>query len=672
MAKAYHQGFVKEECRKYTAFATPWALYEWLRIPFGLKNAPAAFQRYICRALMGLLDRVCLAYLDDILVYGKTLGEHKNNLRKVFRRLRAKGIKLRVDKCFFAMREVRYLGRLVSEHGYRPDPEDVKALEKFREPPKNVGEVRSMVGFLSYYRGHVANFAKKMKPVYDLIKWKESSCGSGDKGGKSGKSGYDKRAPIVWTSTLQAIVDDVIDTLKSPSVMAYPDFDKPFILNCDASGFGLGAVLYQQQEDDLRVISYASRTLTETERNYHLHSGKLEFLALKWSVCDKFSDYLGHGSEFTVYTDNNPLTYVMSSAKLNATGMRWVNQLSEYDFTIKYRPGKSAADADGLSRNPLPVSSTCAAPTTNLSITDLKRQCTATITRDDLAQLLSPPDLSICSISNVNAIDLTALQDESMPPLATVSKDELSLAQSEDDVIGPVYKAMCESIRPSRREVSALSRKSRLLFSQWSKLCVKDGVLLRRTNKFLQIVLPSKYHQTVYRELHVGMADIWLQIELRILRVKDFIGRTCPLILTFTFVRSVRVCFRNNRMSWRKLSLYRLMLHTRSKSYPSISWKLINTHLPVDFGTFSLYATISRVFRKPTLRKRSRVALLPRRYSVTLSCRMDFRREFITIRVPNGITNFFSIYIVSQTSKHQIQHRITLWVILMLNATIER
>ena len=511
MAKAYHQGFVKEACRKYTAFATPWALYEWLRIPFGLKNAPAAFQRYICQALMGLLDRVCLAYLDDILVYGKTLGEHKANLRKVFRRLRAKGIKLRVDKCFFAMKEVRYLGRLVSEHGYRPDPEDIKALEKFREPPKNVGEVRSMVGFLSYYRGHVENFAKKMKPVYDMIKWKDSS-GLGSKGGKKGKSGggYDKRAPIVWSDMLQAIIDDVIDTLKSPSVMAYPDFDKPFILNCDASGYGLGAVLYQQQGDDLRVISYASRTLTETENNYHLHSGKLEFLALKWSVTDKFSDYLGHGSKFTVFTDNNPLTYVMSSAKLNATGMRWVNELSEYDFTLKYRPGKSAADADGLSRNPLPVSSVTphrAAPTTN-SIVDLQRECTSIMTRDDLAQILSPPDSSHCTTANVNTIDLTSLQDSSLPPLETVSKADLSLAQSVDDMIGPVFKAVCESQRPSRREVSEMSRKSRLLFSQWRKLSIKDGVLLRKTNKFTQIVLPSKYHQTVYRELHVGMGHL--------------------------------------------------------------------------------------------------------------------------------------------------------------------
>ena len=132
MAKAYHQGFVRDVCRKYTAFSTPWALYEWLRVPFGLKNAPAAFQKYINKALTGLLDKVCLAYLDDILIYGRTFKEHTDNLRLVLRRLKTKGVKLRVDKCEFVKPEVRYLGRLVSVEGYRTDPNDVKALNKFR------------------------------------------------------------------------------------------------------------------------------------------------------------------------------------------------------------------------------------------------------------------------------------------------------------------------------------------------------------------------------------------------------------------------------------------------------------------------------------------------------------------------------------------------------------
>ena len=112
--------------------------------------------------------------------------------------------------------------------------------------------------------------------------------------------------------------------------MAFPDFTHPFILHCDASEQGLGAVLYQYQNEKLRVISYASRSLSPAERNYHLHSGKLEFLALKWAVTERFHDYLGYGPPFQVFTDNNPLTYVMTSAKLNATGLRWVAELSNY------------------------------------------------------------------------------------------------------------------------------------------------------------------------------------------------------------------------------------------------------------------------------------------------------------------------------------------------------
>ena len=322
MAKAYHQGYVRDICRKYTAFSTPWALFEWLRIPFGLKNAPAAFQRYISTALAGLLDKACVAYLDDILIFGKTFEEHKTNLKLVLQRLKSKGIKLRVDKCEFFKSEVRYLGRLVSEDGYRADPEDVKALEKFRTAPKNVGEVRSLVGFLGYYRTYVKDFAKTLKPVYDLLKTEnpnddvesEKKAKKASQSSPGKRRGYDKKRTIVWTPDLQGRVDQVIDTLKSPTVMAFPDFDSPFTLNCDASGIGLGACLYQKQKEQMRVLSYASRTLTDAEKNYHLHSGKLEFLALKWSVCDKFSDYLGHGSKFTVFTDNNPLTYVMTSA----------------------------------------------------------------------------------------------------------------------------------------------------------------------------------------------------------------------------------------------------------------------------------------------------------------------------------------------------------------------
>ena len=121
----------------------------------GISNAPPVFQRYVNIVLRGLLDRICSAYLDDILVYGRDFAEHVQNLRTVLRRLRFKGIKLRADKCHLFKEEIRYLGRLVSKHGHRPDPKDTEALDKFREPPRNIGEVRSLMGFLGYYRQYI-------------------------------------------------------------------------------------------------------------------------------------------------------------------------------------------------------------------------------------------------------------------------------------------------------------------------------------------------------------------------------------------------------------------------------------------------------------------------------------------------------------------------------------
>lgn len=140
--------------------------------------------------------------------------------------------------------------------------------------------------------------------------------------------------------------------LTNPPILAFPNFDLPFILHTDASNDGLGAVLYQQQDNKLCVIGYGSRTLTPAEKNYHLHSGKLEFLALKWAICDKFRDYLYYAPTFTVFTDN-PLTYVLSTARLNAVGHRWVGELADFHFNIKYRPGKMNADADMLYRYPV-------------------------------------------------------------------------------------------------------------------------------------------------------------------------------------------------------------------------------------------------------------------------------------------------------------------------------
>ena len=145
----------------------------------------------------------------------------------------------------------------------------------------------------------------------------------------------------------------LITAISNPPVMANPNYSEPFILHADASEQGLGGALYQRQDGKLRVIAYGSRTLTASERNYHLHSNKLEFLALKWAITEQFRDYLYYAPHFTVYTDNNPLTYVLTFARLNATGHRWVTELSDFNFTVKSRSGTANRDADALSRTPM-------------------------------------------------------------------------------------------------------------------------------------------------------------------------------------------------------------------------------------------------------------------------------------------------------------------------------
>ena len=157
-----------------------------------------------------------------------------------------------------------------------------------------------------------------------------------------------KKTLIKWTEPADSAFVHLKDLCTSTPILAYPNYQLPFVLHTDSSSESLGAVLYQRQEGKLRVIAYASRSLSKSESHYPAH--KLEFLALKWAVCEKFHEHLYGSKTFEVYTDNNPLTYVLTSAKLDACGQRWVAKLANYNFTIKYKCGLSNVEADALSR----------------------------------------------------------------------------------------------------------------------------------------------------------------------------------------------------------------------------------------------------------------------------------------------------------------------------------
>ena len=186
--------------------------------------------------------------------------------------------------------------------------------------PKTVGELRRILGFAGYYRSFILEyFARIAKPLYDLIR-NPGTKAPMRRGNVKGTGQAPSNQEIKWTEEHQAVLEKLLNKLVSPPILGFPDFDQPFLLHIDASQDGLGSVLYQKQNGKLGVIAYGSRGLTQPEKNYHLHSGKLEYLCLYWAVTQRFKDYLFYAPSFTVISDYSPLQYVMTTAKLNSTG----------------------------------------------------------------------------------------------------------------------------------------------------------------------------------------------------------------------------------------------------------------------------------------------------------------------------------------------------------------
>ena len=518
--KAYHQGFLDEESRPLTAFITPWGLYEWVRIPFGLSSAPAEFQRSMEHCLAGLRDTICLPYLDDNLVHSSSFDEHLEHVRLVLQRYKKHGVKLTPKKCELFRSSVKFLGKVVTAEGYTMDPAEIAPVMALKEKiPATVGDLRQRLGFLSYYRSFIPNFSRVAHPLYSLLTAPDSEEHPPEqpnrghkKSGKKKKGHLPSRTPIQWTSVHQEVSNQLIDALTEPPILGYPDFTQPFVVHCDASQIGLGAVLYQRQQGKMRVIAYGSCTLSPAEKRYHLHSGKLEFLALKWAVCERFRDYLYHATSFVVYTDNNPLTYVLTSAKLNATGHRWVAELADYNFTIRYRPGRSNSDADGLSRMPLDME-------------EYMSHCSKEVSQDTISASMESVKVqrrALClGIGVVHISALSLVKDcETGQPLTPA---QIRKAQEEDEQLSRVLWYKSQNKRPSRAEMKAEDPGVAILLKQWMKIQVdEDGVLRRTTGRGEQLVIPKVYQPLVFKELHQDMGHLGTERTLDLIRERFY------------------------------------------------------------------------------------------------------------------------------------------------------
>ena len=327
-----------EESKQYTAFTLgSMGLYECASMPFGLCNALPTFQRLMQNCLGELNLTYCLIYLDDVIVFSETPEEHLQRMHVVFDRLREHGLKLKPSKYDVFKSKINYLAHHVSQKGVLPSKKNLESITQC-PPPDTYTKVKSFVGLVGHYRRFIKGFAKIAAPLYDL----------------TSDDNKDKKLEHI---DLSPKVLEAFDRLKAAClqapILAFPDFDKPFLLETDASGRGLGAVLSQKQADgQYHPIAYASRVMNETKQRYH--SNKQEFLALKWAVTEQFHEYLSpygkNRNEFVVRTDNNLLTYIFSSANLDAAGQCWVAHLASYNFSLEYQKGKDNTVANFLSR----------------------------------------------------------------------------------------------------------------------------------------------------------------------------------------------------------------------------------------------------------------------------------------------------------------------------------
>ncbi|KAA3486447.1 reverse transcriptase [Gossypium australe] len=320
LRSGYHQLKVKEVDIHKTAFRTRYGHFEFVVMPFGLKNAPATFMDMMNRVFQPYLDRFIVVFIDDILVYSKSEEEHDEHLWIVLQVLRENKLYAKFSKCEFWLKEVTFLGHVVSAEGIRVDPRKIEAVLDWK-PPKSVAEVRSFLGLEGYYRRFVEGFSSIAAPLTKLLR---------------------KEVPFVWTDKQQESFEKLKRVLTEAPVLIQPEAGKDFVVYCDASHTGLGCVLMQ----DGKVVTYASRQLRPHEVNYTTHDLELAAVVFALKV---WRHYL-YGEKSVIYTGHKSLKYLLTQKELNLRQQRWVELLKDYDCSIEYHPGKANVVADALNR----------------------------------------------------------------------------------------------------------------------------------------------------------------------------------------------------------------------------------------------------------------------------------------------------------------------------------
>lgn len=321
---AFHQIPMHPRCKEYTAFSTSWEKYHFNSCPFGLVGSPYTWLRAIHTVLKGIIGSGVYVYMDDIIIYSKTLKEHIKTLELVIKRLIKHNLKLNMEKSLFMRSQVAYLGHIISKDGIKVDSKKTDCVAKFPRP-NSVVEVQRFLGMCNYYRRYVQNYAKIAKPLYILCK---------------------KDIPFIWNASSEEAFNKLKKMLITSPVLIYPNFNETFIVTTDASDYAVGAVISQGNIPYDKPIQYFSKTLAEAQTRYSTIEKELLAIVL---ALENFRHYL-YGREFLIITDHKPLTFLFNTKNVNNRLYRWRLNLMEFNFKIAHKQGVQNVVADALSR----------------------------------------------------------------------------------------------------------------------------------------------------------------------------------------------------------------------------------------------------------------------------------------------------------------------------------
>lgn len=327
---AYNLIRIRQGDEPLTAFRTRYGLFEYLVMPFGLTNAPATCQQFVNDTLRQYLDRFCVVYLDDILIYSQSLAEHRKHVRLILETLLAAGLYVKGEKCEFFTTSTTFLGFAISTSGISMDPAKVSAITEW-QPPKNVKDLQSFLGFANFYRRFIEGYSDKIKPLTSLL---------------------NKNSTFIWGSTQEKAFECLKKAFCTAPILRHFDPNLETILETDASDVAISGILSQYviypDKKLLHPVAYFSRSLTPAERNYGV--GDKELLAVVASLTQYRPFVVNLTQPLLVITDHSNLTSFASKQILNRRQARWANELSELNFKIVYRPGIKNKRADSLTR----------------------------------------------------------------------------------------------------------------------------------------------------------------------------------------------------------------------------------------------------------------------------------------------------------------------------------